>query len=511
MTTPPALRLTGIRKSFGPKVALQSVDLSVAAGSVHVICGENGAGKSTLMNILAGIHTPDAGEIAVDGRSVGIPDPIAATALGIGMVHQHFTLVPSMRVDENIYLGHHPRRWGLFSDQARMRREAAAVIGRYGFSLDPATRVADLSVGQRQRVEIVKALAFDARILILDEPSAVLTPSEVVELIAIIGRLRDRGRTVVFITHKLSEVKAVADAVTVIRDGRSVATYMAPHFSEAEIAKAMVGREVFLKGRDRSKPTADRIGKAVLRLRDIAVHAPGGRSVLKIADLEVRAGEVFGIAGVDGNGQTELAEVIGGVRQPDRGTVTMDGVDLTASPVRQRRDLGLGFIPEDRLDRGLSATMSVAETVAATNYRTAGLVHGGLVSVPARDRYAEDRIKEFDVRGAAPSTPVGWLSGGNMQKIVIARELAHRLKLLIVAQPTRGLDIGASEFVHRQILGAADAGCAVLLISSELSEVFALSDRIGVMFHGQIAAVRARDTTSEDEIGLIMSGGQKAA
>ncbi len=511
MTPPTALQLTRIRKSFGPKVALHAVDLSIAAGSVHVVCGENGAGKSTLMNILAGIHGPDAGEIAIDGRLVNIPDPIAATALGIGMVHQHFTLVPSMRVDENIYLGHHPRRWGLFSDQKRMRRGAAEVIGRYGFSLDPAARVADLSVGQRQRVEIVKALAFDARILILDEPTAVLTPSEVDELIAIIGRLRQRGRTVVFITHKLSEVKAVADAVTVIRDGRSVATFQAPNFSEVEIAKAMVGREVFLKGRDRSKPVAGRIGKAVLRLRDIVVRSPGGRSVLDIPDLEVPAGEVFGIAGVDGNGQTELAEVIGGVRHPSRGAITMDGVDLTAKPVRQRRNLGLGFIPEDRLDRGLSATMSVAEIVAATNYQTGGLVHGGLVSVPARDRYAAEKIKEFDIRGAAPSTPVGWLSGGNMQKVVIARELAHRLKLLIVAQPTRGLDIGASEFVHGQILGAADAGCAVLLISSELSEIFALSDRIGVMFDGRIAAVRARDNTSEDEIGLLMSGGQQAA
>ncbi len=427
------------------------------------------------------------------------------------MVHQHFTLVPSMRVDENIYLGHHPRRWGLFSDRVRMRRDAAAVIGRYGFALDPAARVADLSVGQRQRVEIVKALAFDARILILDEPSAVLTPAEVEELIAIIGRLRERGRTVVFITHKLAEVKAVADAVTVIRDGRSVATYKAPHFSEGEIAKAMVGREVFLKGRDRSQVAKGRIGKAVLRLRGIAVRAPGGRTVLDIPDLEVRAGEVFGIAGVDGNGQTELAEVIAGVRQQDRGTVTLDGADLSTSPVRRRRKLGFGFIPEDRLDRGLSATMSVAETVAATHYRSAGLVRGGLVSVRARDGYAAGKIKEFDVRGATPATPVGWLSGGNMQKVVIARELAHALTVLIVAQPTRGLDIGASEFVHRQILGAADAGSAVLLISSELSEIFALSDRIGVMFHGRVAAVRERDDTSEDEIGLIMSGGEKAA
>ena len=508
---PAALQLTGIRKSFGPKVALQSVDLTVEAGSVHVICGENGAGKSTLMNILAGIHMPDAGEIAIDGTPSSIPDPVAATALGIGMVHQHFTLVPSMRVDENIYLGHHPRWLGLFSDRRRMRQQAAEVIGRYGFALDPGARVADLSVGQRQRVEIVKALAFDARILILDEPSAVLTPAEVEELIAIIGRLRERGRTVVFITHKLSEVKAVADAVTVIRDGRSVATFRAPDISEAQIAKAMVGREVFLKGRDRSQPSAARIGPAVLRLRDVAVSTPGGRHLLDVADLEVRAGEVFGIAGVDGNGQTELAEVIGGVRPLDRGSLALLGVDLQTTSVRARRARGLGFIPEDRLDRGLSVGMSVAETVAATNYRGAGLKRGGLVSVAARDRYAAQKIKEFDVRGAVPGTPVGWLSGGNMQKVVIARELAHRLTLLVVAQPTRGLDIGASEFVHRQILGAADAGCAVLLISSELSEIFALSDRIGVMFHGRIAAVRARDATNEDEIGLLMSGGQKAA
>jgi simple sugar transport system ATP-binding protein len=503
----PVLELVGIQKRFGDKIALHAIDLKVESGAVHVVCGENGAGKSTLMNILAGIYTPDAGDILVEGRSVAIPDPISASHFGIGMVHQHFTLVPSMTVAENIFLGRLPRRFGVLTDRGATRRRAAEIIARSGFTLDANARVADLSVGQRQRVEIVKALAFDARILILDEPSAVLTPLEVEELIEVIKGLRDRGRAIVFITHKLSEVKAVADTVTVIRDGRSVATFRAPDISEIAIAKAMVGREVFLRGRDRAASGARVFGGPVVELSGVSVVAPGGRLALDRIAFDVRAGEVLGIAGVDGNGQTELAEAIAGLRAIEAGAIRIDGADVAHSSVGDRRRAGLGFIPEDRMDRGLSATMSVAETVAATNYRDAGLVRHGLVSPALRDRYAAAKIKQFDVRGARPSTPVGWLSGGNMQKVVIARELAHDLKVLIVAQPTRGLDIGASEFVQQQILRAADAGCAVLLISSELSEIFALSDRIGVMYHGRLVAIRDRDGTDENEIGLLMSGG----
>jgi simple sugar transport system ATP-binding protein len=503
----PVLELVGIQKRFGDKIALHSIDLEIESGTVHVICGENGAGKSTLMNILAGIYRPDAGEILIEGRSVAIPDPISASRFGIGMVHQHFTLAPSMTVAENIFLGRLPRRLGLFTDRSATRRRATEIIARSGFSLDPDARVADLSVGQRQRVEIVKALAFDARILILDEPSAVLTPREVDELIEVIRGLRDRGRAIVFITHKLSEVKAVADAVTVIRDGRSVATFQAPNISEIEIAKAMVGREVFLRGRDRTATGTRVFGPTVIGVSGVTVVAPGGRLALDRIAFDVQAGEVLGIAGVDGNGQTELAESIAGLRRIEAGAIRIAGIDVAQSSVADRRRAGLGFIPEDRMDRGLSASMSVAETVAATNYRDAGLVRNGLISPTLRDRYAASKIKEFDVRGARPSTPVGWLSGGNMQKVVIARELAHDLKVLIVAQPTRGLDIGASEFVQQEILRAADRGCAVLLISSELSEIFALSDRIGVMFHGRLVAIRGRDRTDENEIGLFMSGG----
>ncbi|MER6723493.1 ABC transporter ATP-binding protein [Streptomyces halstedii] len=505
-TGAPVLRLRGIRKTFGPKVAIDAMDLEVTAGEVHALCGENGAGKSTLMNILVGIHQPDSGEITVRGRPERIDGPAGASRLGIGMVHQHFTLVPSMTVAENIYLGRQPRRWGLLADRRAMRRAAGELLERYGFPLDPDQKVGELTVGQRQRVEIVKALAFDAEILILDEPTAVLTPAEVDELMDVIAGLRERGRTVLFITHKLREVKAVADRVTVIRHGLSVGTRDTEGLAESEIAGLMVGRSVFMADRRQTTAGAFDGAPALLELDAVSCENAEGRRTLDEVALTIRPGEILGIAGIEGNGQTELAEAVTGLRRVTGGRVLLDGRDLTSATPRERREAGTAFIPEDRLDRGLSPEMSVAENLGASNYRRAGLVRRGMVSQSALRAYASGRITEFDIRGAQPDTPVGTLSGGNMQKVVVARELAREPALLVVAQPTRGVDIGASEFVHRQILAAAGRGTAVLLISSELSEVLALSDRIGVMLQGRLVEVIDTAEATETRLGLAMSG-----
>ncbi|MBX3576187.1 MAG: ABC transporter ATP-binding protein [Rhizobiaceae bacterium] len=503
------LSLGGIAKSFGEKPALVHVNLDVARGEVHVICGENGAGKSTLMNILAGIHQPSAGSLVLNGRTVTIADPIAASRLGIGMVHQHFTLVPSMTVAENIFLGRQPRRFAILSDGQAMVERAAELIARYNFRLDPEAPVRTLSVGQRQRVEILKALAFDAELLILDEPTAVLTPPEVDELIGVVDGLRSKGRTVLFITHKLREVKAVSDRVTVIRHGRSVSTHRTADVTEADIARDMVGRDVFLVGRKSGGMRV--IGDAVLALDRVTMTNHAGRRLLDRVSFEVRAGEVFGIAGVDGNGQTELAEAVAGLMPVQAGTIRFGERDMTVASVPARQAAGLGYVPEDRLDRGLSVTMSVAENVAAANYGRAGLVRNGLVSQSRLATFADDKIREFDVRGAQPATPAGWLSGGNMQKLVIARELERQPSLLLICQPTRGLDIGASEFVYKRILDAADRGAGVLLISSELSEIFALSDRIGVMYSGRLMGVLDRADADEGRVGVLMNGGAEQA
>jgi simple sugar transport system ATP-binding protein len=504
------LKLTGIAKSFGPKMAIRRIDLEVAGAEVHAVCGENGAGKSTLMNILAGVLQPDAGSIEIDGRAAVVPDPHAAGRLGIGMVHQHFTLVPSLSVSENIYLGRQLRRFGLFSDRRAMDARARELIDRYGFALNPKSIVSDLSVGQRQRVEILKALAFDARILILDEPTAVLTPREVDELLAVMGRLRERGASILFITHKLREAKSVSQTVTVIRDGVSVLRRATSEVSESDISRAMVGREVAAPLRAAGAAPAG--AAPVLTLDRVTMLSAAGRRRLDDVSLKVHAGEILGMAGVDGNGQTELAEAVAGLLAIQGGRVELDGADIGHLAPAERRARGLGFIPEDRMDRGLGLSMSVAENIAAGNYARAGLAGGGgLIAVAKREAFANERIRRFDIRGASAATPVGDLSGGNMQKVVLAREFERAPRLLVVAQPTRGLDVGASEFVHRQILAAAERGCAILLISSELSEILALSDRIGVMSRGAIVGIVQRAAVEEAEIGMMMSGGAATA
>ncbi len=503
------LVLDGIAKQFGDTVALEHVDLSIRRGEVHVVCGENGAGKSTLMNILVGIHAPDAGKITFNGKETTIHDPLAAVSMGIGMVHQHFTLIPSMSVAENLFLGHHLRRFGIFSDRRAMVESAGDLINNYNFALDPEAIVCALSVGQRQRVEILKALVFDAELLILDEPTAVLTPPEVEELLKVITKLRDRGRTVLFITHKLREVKAVSDQVTILRCGKNVSTHITKTVTENDIARDMVGRDVFLTGRQGQSTRT--FGNNVLQLENISITNSNRRLLLNSVNLDVRAGEVLGIAGVDGNGQTEMAEAIAGLIPVQAGTIRLDGTDITDASVEERQEAGLGFVPEDRLDRGLSRTMSIDENMAATNYMRAGILRRGFVDKGRLAEFTQRGVEQFDIRGAKPGLAVALLSGGNMQKVVLAREFARDPKVLLVCQPTRGLDIGASEFVYSEILSAADKGNGVLLISSELSEIFALSDRIAVIYSGRIMQVLTRDDADEETVGILMNGGKEQA
>jgi simple sugar transport system ATP-binding protein len=415
-----------------------------------------------------------------------------------------------MSVAENVFLGRHIRKWGMFSDKAAMAARTRELIARYHFGLDAEAPVNTLSVGQRQRVEILKALAFDAELLILDEPTAVLTPPEVDELIEVIAGVRTLGRTILFITHKLREVKAVSDRVTVIRHGESIATYATGSVSEADIARDMVGRNVFLVGRGNDeKPRT--FGAPVLKLSNVSMTNAAGRLLLNDISLDVHAGEVLGIAGVDGNGQTELSEAIAGLMEIQAGSIELGGKVITDASVPDRQRAGMGFVPEDRLDRGLSKTMSVAENVAASNYDRAGLKRSGYVDQDRIDAFASAKIKEFDVRGAVPDTPIGTLSGGNMQKVVIARELNRDPDLLVICQPTRGLDVGAAEFIYARIMAAADRGRAVLLISSELSEIFALSDRIGVMYSGQLLKIIDRKDADEVKVGALMNGSLEAA
>ena len=501
------LVLKNIKKSFGETLALDEVNLSICRGEVHVVCGENGAGKSTLMNILVGIHKPDAGKIIFKGKEIKISDPLVASSIGIGMVHQHFTLVPSMSVAENMFLGHHLRYFKFFSNYQKMIKRAGALIDKYNFALDPEATVSNLSVGQRQRVEILKALVFDAKLLILDEPTAVLTPSEVDELLKVISNLRNAGSTVVFITHKLREVKAISDRVTILRNGKRISTLTTTSVTKKDIARDMVGRDVFLTGRENFQE-ARTFGKNILQIENISISNSSTRLLLDNIDLNVREGEILGIAGVDGNGQTELAEAIAGLMPIQAGAIKLCGSDITKESVASRQDLGLGFVPEDRLDRGLSQNMSIAENMAATNYVRAGILKRGLINQGLLESFTKKGIKQFDIRGAKPNLLVRSLSGGNMQKVVLAREFFRKPKALVISQPTRGLDIGASEFVYSEIIAAADRGSAILLISSELSEIFALSDRIAVIYSGRIMKILNQEHANEELVGILMNGGK---
>ena len=475
------LQLKGITKRFGALVANDAIDLLVSPGEVHCLLGENGAGKSTLMNVLYGLYQPDEGEILLDGTPARFSGPRDAIAAGVGMVHQHFMLIPVFTVAENVGLGHEEVRALGWLNRRKARQDVLEVSRRYGLAVPPDALVADLPVGVQQRVEIVKALTRDATVLILDEPTAVLTPQETQDLFDVVRRLRDAGTAIVFITHKLKEVRALADRITVIRRGAVVGT-ATPDSSEQELAALMVGRQVALTV---DKAAADP-GAAVLDIQDLRVLDAAGAVVVDGVSLAVRGGEIYAIAGVQGNGQTELTQAIVGLLPGHSGSISLDGTDITTTPVDRVLAMGVGYVPEDRLHDGLVGSFSVAENLVLDLYHRDPFSHGIALDLAQIQANATHRVEEFDVRTTSVTAPASTLSGGNQQKVVLARELSRPLKLLVVSQPTRGLDVGSMEFVHRRIVRERDQGTAVVLVSTELDEVLGLADRIGVMYRGRI-------------------------
>ncbi|WP_026877417.1 ABC transporter ATP-binding protein [Jiangella gansuensis] len=508
--TSPAVELVGIGKRFGTVVANDDVHLTLRRGAVHAVMGENGAGKSTLMSVLYGLYRPDSGHIVRDGRRVEFTSPLDAIAEKLGMVHQHFRLFESMTVAENVVLGQEPRRSG-FGRRGLIDRDAAAarvrdLAERYGLVVDPRARVGSLSAGARQRVEILKALHREAEVLILDEPTAVLTPGEVRSLFSVIRRAADDGATVVLVTHKVHEVLDVSDEVTVLRDGRVTAHVHTADTTAGELVTAMTGREVVPA---RNTGTGEP-GEPVLQVEHLAV-SDGERTLVDDVSLTVRRGEIVGIAGVSGNGQHDLVATLLGTHRAAAGTVRIAGHDGTAVSVRDRRALGVAAIPEDRRGEGTAVTLSVAENLALGHHRTPpigssrGLRRGWMSGRAVRDS-ARRLIAEHDIRTASEQLPVGTLSGGNAQKLVVARELAHEAPLLIAEQPTQGVDIGAIEAIHRRLIEYRDAGNGVLLVSHEISELLALADRILVMLGGRVVAHFDRSEATPENIGAAMSG-----
>lgn len=499
--TEPLLELHDITKSFGDNVANDRITLAIRPGRVHAIVGENGAGKSTLMSMISGTATPDSGQIVWEGRPVTIPSPHRAHQLGIGMVYQHFKLVGSLSVALNVFLGRELRTKTGTLDVEAMETHVRELSDKFGLEVDPTIPVSDLSVGQRQRVEVLKALSHDTRLLILDEPTAVLTPSEADDLFLVCRDLARAGCAVVFISHKLDEVLAIADEVTVIRDGRTIATQPATGLTKSDIARMMVGRDVLLRIKHTEPTPAD----DVLRVDQLTVLDSRGVVAVKGVSLHVRAGEIVGIAGVDGNGQSELVSTVAGMLRPSAGRVEIAGRDATRLTVAQRRKAGMAYIPEDRHHVGTGPGLSIAENIAAT-HQAPPVARAGWMNTRAMLAQAAQMIKKFDIRGAKPKTPIGSLSGGNMQKVVIAREFESVPQLLVVSQPTRGVDVGAMEFVHNSLVRARDQGAGILLVSADLNEVMGLSDRLLVMHRGEITAEFTHDTMSETAVGLAMAG-----
>jgi ABC-type uncharacterized transport system ATPase subunit len=496
------LELKGITKRFGSLVANDEIDLTVAPGQVHALLGENGAGKSTLMNVLYGLLHPDAGQILVNGEPVVVASARDANTAGIGMVHQHFMLVPPFTVAENVTLGIERTRPGGLLDRRRARSEVRDLSREYGLDVDPDARVEDLPVGLQQRVEIVKALVREADVLILDEPTAVLTPAETEDLFRIIRHLRDGGRSIVFISHKLKEVQAIADTITVLRRGRVVGE-RPPTASEGDLASLMVGRDVQLRVSKEGAAPKD----VVLAVDGLTAAGDDGRLALNGVSFAVRAGEILGVAGVQGNGQTELCEVLMGLRPAQAGVVTLDGRDITRAHARDRLRSGVAYIPEDRSEDGLIASFPVSENLVLDQFDRPPYASGVALKLPVISQRAAELVEEFDVRTQSPDVPVGTLSGGNQQKVILARELGRPHKLLLASQPTRGLDVGSIEFVHKRIVAERDAGAAVIIVSAELDEIYALADRIAVMYEGQITGFRD-PTAPASELGLLMTGGE---
>jgi len=493
--------MRGIRKEFPGVVANDDVSLDVRRGEVHALLGENGAGKSTLMNILYGLYHPDAGEIRLNGKPVSFRSASDAIDAGIGMVHQHFMLIPVMTVAENVVLGMEPVKTGVLLDESAAERRVADMAKTFNFAVEPGALVEDIGVGQQQRVEIMKALYRNADILILDEPTAVLTPQEASDLFEILRTLRREGISIIFISHKLKEVLEIADRITVLRRGKTIETVPREGATEESLARAMVGREVLLQV---EKPPAE-AGDALLEVEDLHVTDDRGIEKVRGMSFQVRAGEIVGIAGVDGNGQTELIEALTGLRRADRGVIRVGGRELAHASARAALDAGLGHIPEDRQRRGLVLEFSLAENIALHDYAEPPDSRWGWLFPKRLVSRARRLIQEFDVRGGGPFTPAGALSGGNQQKLVAAREISRDPKALIAAQPTRGLDVGAIEYLHRRLVTERDEGRAILLVSLELDEIFSLSDRILVIYEGQIVGEHTGEV-SEEQIGFEMVG-----
>jgi simple sugar transport system ATP-binding protein len=494
-----------ITKKFTLVLAVDDVSFSVRQGEIHALVGENGAGKSTLVNILYGLLRPDRGAIRINGREAVLSDPGDAIRLGIGMVHQHFMLIPPFTVAENVVLGQEPSVGG-FVDLKRANQIVSELSQQYGLAVDPTAKVETLSVGIEQRIEIIKVLYRGAEILILDEPTAVLTPNEVDELFEIMRSLKDRGKTIIFITHKLQEVTAIADAVTVMRRGRVVGTVPTEDTSRQEIATLMVGRQVLFRvKRTRADP-----GKIVLAVKELDALDNKGLPALRKISFDVREGEILGMAGVEGNGQSELVEVLTGLRRAQSGLVEMNGQAISNSTPRTIREKGTCHIPEDRHRRGLVLDFSVAQNmVLGIHYRppfVRNLIMDVINFTPIKEK-ANRLLTEFDIRPPDPENPAGNLSGGNQQKVVVAREFDQNPKLLIAAQPTRGIDVGSIEFIHQRLLQARNDKKAVLLVSADLEEILSLSDRIAVMYEGRIVGILEPAEATEARIGMMMTGG----
>jgi ABC-type uncharacterized transport system ATPase subunit len=495
-----SLELRGITKTFGAFTANNSIDLKVETGQIHAILGENGAGKSTLMNIVYGLLKADSGEILIDGKVVDISDPSDALSVGIGMVHQHFMLVPVFSVAENIMLGHEKSSKLRVLDLDKARAAIRAISEDFGLEVDPDAIVETLPVGIQQKVEIIKALIYEAKVLILDEPTAVLTPQETDELLNTMRDLKSKGTSIIFITHKLREVRAVADQITIIRRGKVVAA-VSPQTSEGELASMMVGRAVDLA----PEKYQHEMGGAILEVKDLTVRDSAGTAIVKGVNFHVNAGEVLAVAGVQGNGQSELARALINLEEHIEGSILLDGKEIRGSSIKDSLHAGIAFIPESRELDGVIGSFSIAENLILDLHEQSPYSKGINLSAKVMQEEAEKRVVEFDIRTQSIMDAVSTLSGGNKQKVVIARELSRPIKVLVASQPTRGLDVGSIEFVHERILSERDNGRGVILFSTELDEVMALADRIAVMYRGEILDIVDSKVTRE-ELGLLMAG-----
>lgn len=500
---PYAIEAVNIVKKFPGVVANDHVTVRFERGRVHSLLGENGAGKSTLMNVLYGLYSADEGDIFVDGKHVRLKSPSQAIRLGIGMVHQHFMLVPPLSVVENVMLGTRSKHEPILDIEGACRK-ISELAREYGFDIDPKAKVMTLSVGQRQRVEIIKALYRGAEILILDEPTAVLTPQETRELFAMISTFKNQGKTVIFISHKLNEVMEISDSIVVMRQGKVVARLAPQETSQVELARLMVGRDL--------KPIPEvntRFGETVLEVSGLTVRADTGVRAVRDVGFELKSGMILGIAGVDGNGQTELAEAVAGMRKPEAGRIFFKGKDVTNTGPLPRYQMGMAHVPADRMATGLLPTMSVGENFFLQEFRYPPYCKKGILDIGAMKKRADELIAEYDVRTPTQSVPVKVLSGGNLQKVILAREISRNPSLLIAVHPTRGLDVGATEYVHEKMLEQKKRGCAILLISTELDEILELSDVIAVMYEGEIVGVRNRHEVDLEDIGLLMAGAKR--